>query len=98
MLNSSLSYVGKADSGGVRTFAINVANSNVFGSGSTAKNVKCEVIDASTSGATAGQTVYADITRGVNAGGQTYGTASLNIAIVGTPADSAYEVLLTYVG
>ena len=98
MLNSSLSYVGKADSGGIRTFAINVANSNVFGSGSTAKNVKCEVIDASTSGATAGQTVYADITRGVNAGGQTYGTASLNIAIVGTPADSAYEVLLTYVG
>tara|TARA_R100001460_G_scaffold33533_1_gene65582 strand:+ start:2150 stop:3895 length:1746 start_codon:yes stop_codon:yes gene_type:complete len=98
VLNSSLSYVGKADSGGIRTFAINVANSNVFGSGSTAKNVKCEVIDASTSGATAGQTVYADITRGVNAGGQTYGTASLNIAIVGTPADSAYEVLLTYVG
>jgi len=98
VLNSSLSYVGKADSGGVRTFAINVANSNVFGSGSTAKNVKCEVINASTSGATAGQTVYADITRGVNAGGETYGTASLNIAIVGTPADSAYEVLLTYVG
>ncbi len=98
VLNSALSYVSRADAGGVRTFAINVADSNVFGSGSTAINVKCEVIDASTSGATAGQTVYADITRGVNAGGQTYGTASLNIAIIGTPADSAYEVLLTYVG
>ena len=98
VLNSALSYVGKADSGGIRTFAINVANSNVFGSGSTAINVKCEVIDASTSGETAGQTVYADVTRGVSAGGETYGTASLNIAFVGTPADSAYEVLLTYVG
>lgn len=98
VLNSALSYVGSADAGGIRTFAINVADSNVFGSGSTAINVKCEVIDASTSGDTAGQTVYADITRGVNAGGQTYGTASLNVAIIGTPANSAYEVLLTYVG
>ena len=98
VLNSGLAYVSKADSGGIRTFAINVADSNVFGSGSTAINVKCEVIDASTSGATAGQTVYADVTRGVSAGGATYGTASLNIAFVGTPADSAYEVLLTYVG
>ena len=98
VLNSALSYVGSTDAGGIRTFAINVADSNVFGSGSTAINVKCEVIDASTSGDTAGQTVYADITRGVNAGGQTYGTASLNVAIIGTPANSAYEVLLTYVG
>ena len=98
LLNSALSYIGKADAGGIRTFAINVADSNVFGSGSTAINVKCEVIDASTSGSTAGQTVFADVTRGVNAGGQTYGTASLNIAFVGTPADSAYRVLLTYVG
>ena len=98
VLNNALSYVGSADAGGIRTFAINVADSNVFGSGSTAINVKCEVIDASTSGDTAGQTVYADITRGVNAGGQTYGTASLNVAIIGTPANSAYEVLLTYVG
>jgi len=49
-------------------------------------------------GSTAGQTVFADVTRGVNAGGETYGTASLNIAFVGTPADTAYRVLLTYVG
>ena len=98
LLNSSLAYVSKASAGGLTTFAVNVANSNVFGAGKTAVNVKCEVIDASTSGATAGQTVFADVTRGVNAGGATYGTASLNIAFAGTVADSAYRVLLTYVG
>jgi hypothetical protein len=98
LLNSGLAYVGKAAAGGLTTFAVNVANSNVFGTGKTAVNVKCEVIDASTSGSTAGQTVFADITRGVNAGGETYGTASLNIAFAGTVADSAYRVLLTYVG
>ena len=98
LLNSSLAYVSKASAGGLTTFAVNVANSNVFGAGKTAVNVKCEVIDASTSGATAGQTVFADVTRGVDAGGATYGTASLNIAFAGTVADSAYRVLLTYVG
>ena len=98
LLNSSLAYVGKAAAGGLTTFAVNVANANVFGAGKTAVNVKCEVIDASTSGSTAGQTVFADVTRGVNAGGETYGTASLNIAFAGTVADSAYRVLLTYVG
>jgi|TARA_Y100000289_G_scaffold63457_1_gene74004 hypothetical protein len=98
LLNSSLAYVSKAAAGGLTTFAVNVANSNVFGAGKTAVNVKCEVIDASTSGATAGQTVFADVTRGVSAGGATYGTASLNIAFAGTVADSAYRVLLTYVG
>ena len=50
------------------------------------------------SGATAGQTVYADITRGVNAGGATFGTASLNIAFTGTVSSSVYKVLLTYLG
>jgi len=98
LLNSGLAYVSKAAAGGLTTFAVNVANSNVFGAGKTAVNVKCEVIDASTSGATAGQTVFADVTRGVSAGGATYGTASLNIAFAGTVADSAYRVLLTYVG
>jgi len=83
VLNSGLAYVSKADSGGVRTFTVNVANASVFGAGSTAINVKCEVITA------AGATVYADVTRS---------SADLDIAFVGTPADSAYEVLLTYVG
>ena len=98
LLNSALSYVNVSTSGGITTFAINVANSAVFGSGVTAIDVKCEVIDASTSGATAGQTVYADITRGINAGGATYGTASLNIAFTGTVSSSVYRVLLTYLG
>jgi len=98
LLNSALSYVNVSTSGGITTFAINVANSSVFGSGVTAIDVKCEVIDASTSGATAGQTVYADITRGINAGGATYGAASLNIAFTGTVSSSVYRVLLTYLG
>ena len=98
LLNSALAYVSASTSGGITTFAVNVANSSVFGSGVTAIDVKCEVIDASTSGATAGQTVYADITRGIDAGGATYGTASLNIAFTGTVSSSVYRVLLTYLG
>ena len=98
LLNSALAYVSASTSGGITTFAINVANSSVFGSGVTAINVKCEVIDASTSGATAGQTFYADITRAIDAGGATYGTASLNIAFTGTVSSSVYKVLLTYLG
>ena len=98
LLNSSLAYVSKAAAGGLTTFAVNVAHSSVFGAGKTAVNVKCEVIDAATSGANAGQTVFADVGRGIDGGGATYGTASLNIAFAGTVADSAYRVLLTYVG
>ena len=98
LLNSALAYVSASTSGGITTFAVDVANSSVFGSGVTAIDVKCEVIDASTSGATAGQTVYADITRGIDAGGATYGVASLNIAFTGTVSSSVYKVLLTYLG
>ena len=83
VLNSALAYVSKADSGGIRTFTVDVSNAAVFGSGSTAINTKCEVVTA------AGQTVYADITRSA---------ANLLVAFTGTPADSAYQVLLTYVG
>jgi len=83
VLNSGLAYVSKADSGGIRTFTVDVSNASVFGSGSTAINTKCEVVTA------AGQTVYADVTRSA---------ANLLVAFTGTPADSAYQVLLTYVG
>ena len=55
----------------------------MFDTGAVALDVKCEVITA------AGATVYADITRS---------GANLGVAFLGTPADSAYEVLLTYVG
>ena len=98
LLNSALTYVSADTSGGITTFAINVASGSVFGGTVDAIDVKCEVIDASTSGATAGQTVYADITRGINAGGATYGDGSLNIAFTGTVSSSVYRVLLTYLG
>ena len=98
LLDTSLAYVGSNTSGGITTFAVDVANASVFGTGITAVNVKCEVIDAATSGANAGQTVYADVTRGVDAGGETFGTSSLNIAFSGTVASTTYRVLLTYLG
>jgi len=83
VLNSGLAYVTKGDAGGVRTFTVDVASASVFDTGAVALDVKCEVITA------AGATVYADITRS---------GANLGVAFLGTPADSAYEVLLTYVG
>jgi hypothetical protein len=80
---ADLAYVSVADAGGVRTFTVDVSNAAVFGGSSVALDVKCEVITA------AGATVYADITRS---------GSDLGIAFLGTPADSAYQVLLTYVG
>jgi hypothetical protein len=98
LLNTADAWVSSSAAGGITTFAVDVSNANVFNSAVGAVNVKCEVIDASTSGASAGQTVYADITRGVDAGGATFGLQSLNISFTGTPASSAYRVLLTYIG
>lgn len=51
--------------------------------GASAIDVKCEVISA------AGETVYASVTRS---------GANLSVEFVGSISDSAYEVLLTYVG
>ena len=51
--------------------------------GANAIDVKCEVISA------AGETVYAGVTRS---------GANLSVEFVGSISDSAYEVLLTYVG
>ena len=98
LLDTGDAWVSSSAAGGITTFAVDVSNANVFNSTVGAVNVKCEVIDASTSGANAGQTVYADITRGVDAGGATFGLQSLNISFTGTPASSAYRVLLTYIG
>ena len=83
VLNSSLAYVSKADAGGIRTFTVDVDNLSVFGAGTAAIDVKCEVVTA------AGATVFADITRS---------SGELDVAFLGTPSDSDYEVLLTYVG
>lgn len=101
LLNSGLAYIASASAGGVTMFSVNVDNTAVFGDGINiidAVNVKCEVIDASTTGATAGQTVFADVTRGVNGLAGAFGSASLNISFSGTVANSVYKVLLTYVG
>ena len=100
-LNTSSSYVAAGDNGGIRMFSIAVNATEVFGSGVIARNVKCEVIDARSSPVgVAGQTVYADVTRGVNGTAGSFGTASLNISFTGTPATdgTAFEALLTYVG
>ena len=56
---------------------------NSFTGATDAKDVKCEVISA------AGETVYASVTRS--------GT-NLIVEFIGSISDSAYEVLLTYVG
>ena len=82
-LDSTDAWVTKTVAGGLTTFAVTVTNTNVFGTGTAALDVKCEVLTA------AGQTVYADITR---AG------AVISIAFTGTIADSAFQTLLTYVG
>ena len=99
LLDTGDAWVSSSAAGGITTFAVDVSNANVFNGTVGAVNVKCEVIDARTTPAgVAGQTVYADITRGVDAGGATFGLQSLNISFTGTPASSAYRVLLTYIG
>jgi hypothetical protein len=60
-----------------------VVVTNSFTGATDAKDVKCEVISA------AGETVYASVTRS--------GT-NLIVEFIGSISDSAYEVLLTYVG
>lgn len=75
-----VSLTNGSTAGGVTTFTYNVTNSF---SGAAAQDVKCEVISS------AGQTVYADVTRS---------SSNLVVAFTGTVADNAYQVLLTYVG
>ena len=82
-LDSTDAWVTKTVAGGLTTFAVTVTNANVFGTGTAALDVKCEVLTA------AGQTVYADVTRSA---------AVISIAFTGTIADSAFQTLLTYVG
>jgi len=57
----------------------------LFGTGALAENVKAEVTD----GASPYQTVFAEVTRS--------GSASISIAFVGSVANDAYQVLLTYI-
>jgi len=75
----------RVEAGGVTTFTIDLADSSLFGTGALAENVKAEVTD----GASPYQTVFAEVTRS--------GSASISIAFVGSVANDAYQVLLTYI-
>ena len=81
-LNGSLAYVTRTEAGGLTTFAVDVGNSNVL-SAASALDVKVEITT------TAGQTVYADITRS--------GT-TLNVIFAGSVANGTYSALLVDVG
>ena len=79
-LGDRVSLTGGSQAGGLTTFTYNVTNSFA---GTSAIDVKCEVISS------AGETVYAGVTRS---------GANLSVEFVGSISDGAYEVLLTYVG
>ena len=76
----------RAESGGVTTFTLDLANSILFGTGALSEDVAIEV----TEGAAPYETVYAQVNRS--------GSASMTIAFTGSVANDAYQVLLTYVG
>ena len=75
----------RAESGGVTTFTLDLADASLFGTGALAENVKVEVTD----GSSPYETVYACVTRS--------GSASMAIAFTGSIANDAYQVLLSHV-
>ncbi len=75
----------RAESGGVTTFTLDLADTSLFGTGALAENVKVEVTD----GSSPYQTVFAEVTRS--------GSASMAIAFTGSIANDAYQVLLSHV-
>ena len=75
----------RAESGGVTTFTLDLADASLFGTGALAENVKAEVTD----GSSPYQTVFAEVTRS--------GSASMAIAFTGSIANDAYQVLLSHV-
>ena len=75
----------RAEAGGQTTFTIDISDSSLFGTSALAENVKVEVTDGSAPYAT----VYACVSRS--------GSASMTVAFTGSVANSAYQVLLTYV-
>jgi hypothetical protein len=81
-LDGSLAYVTRTAAGGLTTFAIAVNNGNVLGA-TSALDVKAEITSS------AGQTVYADVTRS--------GT-TLSVIFAGSVANGTYSALLVDVG
>jgi hypothetical protein len=76
----------RAESGGVTTFTLDLANSILFDTGALSEDVAIEV----TEGSAPYETVYAHVNRS--------GSASMTVAFTGSVANDAYQVLLTYVG
>ena len=80
---TGVSYVSRAESGGFTTYGVTVTDANVFGGGNgtpTALTTAAEVIT------TAGETVYAEITRS---------GAVISFVFAGTVNDAAFIVLLS---
>lgn len=81
-LDGSDAWVLRTESGGLTTFEVTINNANVL-PGASPLNVKAEIISS------AGQTVYADVTRT---------SALLNVIFTGSVANGAYKALLVNVG
>ena len=81
-LDGSDAWVLRTESGGLTTFAVTINNANVL-PGASGLNVKAEIISS------AGQTVYADVTRT---------STLLNVIFTGSVANGAYRALLVNVG
>jgi len=81
-LDGSDAWVLRTESGGLTTFAVTINNANVL-PGASPLNVKAEIISS------AGQTVYADVTRT---------STLLSVIFTGSVANGAYKALLVNVG
>jgi hypothetical protein len=81
-LNGGDAWVLRTESGGLTTFEVTINNANVL-PGASPLNVKAEIISS------AGQTVYADVTRT---------STLLNVIFTGSVANGAYKALLVNVG
>lgn len=81
-LDGSDAWVLRTESGGLTTFEVTINNANVL-PGASPLNVKAEIISS------AGQTVYADVTRT---------STLLNVIFTGSVANGAYKALLVNVG
>ncbi len=84
-LNSGVTGITRAESGGITTFTLDVTDSNLFGTGADPLDVMCEVLGNAVN---AGDTVYASIERS--------GT-NLLVKFTGSIANSDYQILLNYV-
>ena len=84
VLNSGLSYVTRAEAGGLTTFTVSVSDASIFGAGAVGQNTKAEVTENSGDY----ETVYAGISR---SGG------TIIFEFKGSVANSAYAALLSYV-